>query len=205
MMTRAQLSPTNCAPHGPEQPSNSVTSPPPLVHLTHWIPPTGAASKPETRARRIAETAYLLAKGNGPTRPVVSSSRPVVLSAAGACHSACPLPCSCCSAGGCVASKQPPRARPALQDHRARQRLRWAVPGHHRSVPVDRWRCCICLVRGMLRPRRGLASGRQGQLVECDRHPAGSPAPRPPVRNDHAAGSVRRHARRSRPWRCAPV
>ena len=34
-------------------------------------------------------------------------------------------------------------------------------------------RCYICLVRGMLRPRRGLASGRQGQLVECDRHPPG--------------------------------
>jgi hypothetical protein len=27
------------------------------------------------------------------------------------------------------------------------------------------------LVRGVLRPRRGLASGRQGQLVEGDRHP----------------------------------
>jgi hypothetical protein len=25
----------------------------------------------------------------------------------------------------------------------------------------------------MLRPRRGLASDRQGQLVECDRHPPG--------------------------------
>ena len=34
-------------------------------------------------------------------------------------------------------------------------------------------RCCICLVRGVLRPPRGLASDRQGQLVECDRHPPG--------------------------------
>jgi hypothetical protein len=34
-------------------------------------------------------------------------------------------------------------------------------------------RCCSCLVRGVLRPRRGLASDRQGQLVECYRHPPG--------------------------------
>jgi Transposase DDE domain group 1 len=46
--------------------------------------------------------------------------------------------------------------------------------GYHPLVATraDR-RCCICLVRGVLRPPRGLASDRQGQLVECDRHPPG--------------------------------
>jgi hypothetical protein len=40
------------------------------------------------------------------------------------------------------------------------------------AMPPRR-RCCICLVRGMLRPRRGLASDRHGQLVKCDCHPPG--------------------------------
>ena len=35
--------------------------------------------------------------------------------------------------------------------------------------------------------------------------PAGSPVPRPPARNGHAAGPGPSHARRARPWRCEPA
>jgi hypothetical protein len=41
-----------------------------------------------------------------------------------------------------------------------------------------------------------LGSDHQGQLVERGRDPPASPAPPPPVRNGHAAGSARSYARR---------
>jgi hypothetical protein len=34
-------------------------------------------------------------------------------------------------------------------------------------------RCCICSVRGAVKLRHGLASDRQGKLVECDRQAPG--------------------------------
>jgi hypothetical protein len=63
MMTRAQPSPTNCATHGPEQPSNRVAPAPPLACLTHRIPPTGAASK--RRAERTGSERVHRDAGSG--------------------------------------------------------------------------------------------------------------------------------------------
>jgi hypothetical protein len=56
-------------------------------------------------------------------------------------------------------------------DHRVLREAKFGMPGSRQWSPSGR--CCSCLLRGALRPRRGLASDRQGQLVECDRHPPG--------------------------------
>ena len=74
--------------------------------------------------------------------------------------------------------------------------------GHARTG--QHGRCCICLVRGMLRPRRGLASDRQGQLVNATatRRVTGSS-----TASSYAlvGRSARRRARRLRSWRCGPA
>jgi AAA ATPase domain len=65
--------------------------------------------------------------------------------------------------------------------------------------------CCVAPTRGRLkrRPRSWIRPPWPARRMRPP--PAGSPAPRPPARNGHAAGSVRRHARRSRPRRCDPA
>jgi hypothetical protein len=106
--------------------------------------------RPNTRARRIADTACLIARGNGADRQVGSSSSLLVPSAAR--HRLLGLPATLllCLAGGCVASEQPSRVGLALQDHRARRRVGWPSPGMLRARAWHQ--------RGHLRlrpPRRG--------------------------------------------------
>jgi hypothetical protein len=93
----------------------------------------------------------------------------------------------------------------STKHHRRRRATR---PDFHacRASPQGHSRlCCIWLTGGALTPcsSRGIRSPRPARPMRPPR--AGSPVPRRPVRSGHAAGSVRRHARRSRPWRCGPA
>lgn len=66
-------------------------------------------------------------------------------------------------------------------------------------------RCCVWSTRGMLRSlqRSGVKSPRRARRTRPPT--AGSPAPRRRARSALAAGSGRRRARRSRPWRYGPA